>query len=139
MAPRECKKNGAFALNLLNLISDHAHEAELEAEHQASMSSTQLVACFLQRLCMLYEFDPHGFDLPYNKTLIASRLGMELETLSRTFSKLREYGITVSGSRVTIHNHDHSGKHVCSSCSIAEDCPTHRALQEKIRVSQTTA
>jgi len=59
------KKHPVFALNLLSLISQHAHMAELEAEHQATMSAAQLVACFLQRLCVLYHFSPNGFDLPH--------------------------------------------------------------------------
>lgn len=76
-------------------MAERAHIAEVEAEHQATMSAAQLVACFMQRLCVLYNFDPKGFDLPYSKTLIASRLGMELETFSRTLAKLKEHGIAV--------------------------------------------
>jgi len=89
------RKHGAFALNMLSLISQQAYMAEVEAEHQATMSATQLVACFLQRLCVLYDFNPREFELPYSKTLIASRLGMELETFSRTLNKLKENGISV--------------------------------------------
>ena len=48
------RRNGNFALNLLSIIAQQAHSAELEAEHQATMSAAQLVACFIQRLCVLY-------------------------------------------------------------------------------------
>lgn len=84
------KKYGDFALNLVAEISHQASMAELEAEHQAAMSATQLVACFLQKICLIHDFNPRGFELPYSKKLIASRLGMELETFSRTLPKLRE-------------------------------------------------
>lgn len=124
------KKHSAFALNLLSLISDQAHMAKVEAEHQASMSATQLVACFLQRLCVLHDFDPTGFDLPYSKTLIASRLGMEVETFSRTVTKLREQGITVEGKRVSIRDLRRIEQYVCAFCSIADDCPTHQAVKK---------
>lgn len=130
------KKHTAFALNLLSSISHQAHLAEVEAEHQATMSATQLVACFMQRLCVLYDFEPAGFDLPYTKTLIASRLGMELETFSRTLAKLKEQGITVEGTHVMIHDLKHIEQYVCSLCSVSEDCPTHQAMARRIATAQ---
>jgi CRP-like cAMP-binding protein len=125
------RKYSAFALNLLSAISKHAREMEVEAEHQATMSAPQLVACFLQRVCILHDFNPCGFELPYSKTLIASRLGMELETFSRTLSKLKEHGITVEGTRVTIHDLGGIDRYVCAHCSVAEDCQTHQILGDK--------
>lgn len=130
------KKSSVFALNLLSRIAHQAHMAEIEAEHQASMSATQLVACFLQQLCVLYHFDPKGFDLPYSKTLIASRLGMELETFSRTLTKLKEQGITVEGTHVKIHDLKRIEHYVCGLCSIAEECETHQAME---KISSGTA
>ncbi len=125
------KKHSAFALNLLSAISRNAREAEIEAEHQATMSSAQLVACFIQRVCILHDFNPCGFELPYSKTLIASRLGMELETFSRTLSKLKEHGITVNGTHVAIHDLGGIDRYVCANCSVAEDCQTHQVIGEK--------
>jgi CRP-like cAMP-binding protein len=122
------KKYPVFALNLLSRIAHQAHQAEVEAEHQATMSAAQLVACFLQQLCVLYHFDPKGFELPYSKTLIASRLGMELETFSRTLAKLKEHGITVEGTRVSIQDLSRIEHYVCGICSIADDCETHQAM-----------
>lgn len=126
------KKHSVFTLNLLSLISNRAHLAEIEAEHQATMSAAQLVACFMQRLCVLYDFSPKGFDLPYSKTLIASRLGMELETFSRTLAKLKEHGITVEGNRVTITDLARVGKYVCGMCSISGECTTHQEMEKKV-------
>ena len=124
------RKNSTFALNLLSLISQQVHWAELEAEHQASMSAPQLVACFLQRLCVLYGFDPKNFELPYSKSLIASRLGMELETLSRALSKLKDQGIKVEGTHVAIHDLKLIEHYVCDFCSISGDCVTHQAMEK---------
>jgi CRP-like cAMP-binding protein len=124
------KKYSIFALNLLSSIAHQTHLAEVEAEHQATMSAAQLVACFLQQLCVLYHFDPKGFDLPYSKTLIASRLGMELETFSRTLAKLKEHGITVEGTHVKIHDLARIEQYVCGLCSISEDCETHQAMEK---------
>lgn len=125
------KTNGTFALNLLSSISAQAHLAEVEAEHQATMSAAQLVACFLQRLCVLYDCDPKGFELPYSKTLIASRLGMELETFSRTLNKLKDQGIAVTGTHVSIHDLKRIEEYVCGACSIANTCATHETMEKK--------
>lgn len=126
------KQYGAFALNLLSLISERAHMAEVEAEHQATMSAAQMVACFIQRLCVLYNFDPKGFTLPYSKTLIASRLGMELETFSRTLARLKEHGILVEGSHVAITDLERINAYVCAMCSISGECATHQAMEKKL-------
>ena len=40
--------------------------------------------------------------LPYDKVLIAGRLGMKPESLSRAFSKLREQGVTIRQNRAEI-------------------------------------
>lgn len=124
------KKHTALALNLLSLISKQAHLAEVEAEHQATLSAAQMVACFLQRICVLHDFNPNGFDLPYSKTLIASRLGMELETFSRTLNKLKEHGISIEGPRIIISDLTRVSQYVCQFCSIADECTTHQTLTE---------
>lgn len=133
------RRHGAFALNLLSLIAQRARLAELEAEHQASMSAAQLVACFLQRLCVLHELDPRGFTLPYSKTLIASRLGMELETFSRALAKLKEQGITVAGTHVIIDDLTRIERYTCGSCSVSDACATHGALEKRTQDKQARA
>lgn len=125
------KNHSNFALNLLSSISHQLHLAEIEAEQQATMSAMQLIACFLRRTCVLYGFDPKGFDLPYSKTLIASRLGIKLETFSRKIKELRDFGINVTGSRVSITDLKSVQKHVCSFCSVSEECAIHPAAQRR--------
>jgi CRP-like cAMP-binding protein len=123
---------------LLQGLSERLHDARMEAEHYSTMSSTQMVACYLQGLCVLYEFDPKGFDLPYSKTLIASRLRMELATFSRTLQKLKEVGISVTGNRVVFTNLNKAGHFVCDNCSVAEDCNTHQLLSRMAQALPTT-
>ena len=91
------RKYGSFAINLLS-ATDQVHLAELEAEHQANMFAAQLVACFLQRLCVLYDFNPKGFDLPYSKSLIASRLGMNWKC---TIGQIKRPRYLVDGNKVS--------------------------------------
>ena len=125
------KKYGNVALNLLASIAHRSQMAEIEAEHKATMSTAQLVACFLQKLCLVYNLNPHGFTLPYSKKLIASRLGIEVETFSRTLLKLQEYGVSVKGSRVTIGNFNTIEKNVCDHCSIEQDCKLRASFKKK--------
>lgn len=125
-----------LALNLLTSIAHRTHLAELEAEQQASMSATQLVACFLQRICIMHNADPRGFSLPYSKAVIASRLGIAPETFSRTLKQLKPMGIIVRGDHVNItRNLDYQ---VCNACSVMEDCETRHAIQGKFRLSSRT-
>ncbi len=119
-----------LARNLLNMISEKENLAEVEAEHQANMSSAQLVACFTQRLCVGHGLNPEGFELPYSKTLIASRLGIELETFSRAASKIREHGINIQGAHVSINKPDAAAQYVCDFCSIASECTAHQELSK---------
>lgn len=121
-----------LAEKLLASLSDRLQDAQFEAEQLSTMSAAQMVACYLKKLCVLYDFDPHGFNLPYTKTLIASRLRIEKETFSRTLQTLRDHGITVKGTHVCIHDMHKSDNFSCSECSVAEECETHRALHEKV-------
>lgn len=125
------KRHDKFALNLLCIISQQAHIAEVEAEHQARMSAAQLVACFFQWLCKLYDLDYHSFTLPYSKTLIASRLGMDLATFSRALGRLKNQHLSTSGAHVEIHDIERIGKYACDGCSFAENCPAHWSLKGK--------
>ena len=118
-----------LARKFMALLALQAQEAQIETEHQATMNAAQIVACFLQHLCVLHKFDPRGFELPYSKSLIASRLGMQLESFSRTLPKLRELGISVSGKHVSFENIDTAQHYACGACSVAEECPTHHGMQ----------
>lgn len=121
-----------FAINLLAELSRRNQLASREAEQHANMTAVQRIVCFMQHLCTLHDFNPHGFELPYNKTLIASRLGIEPETFSRALAKISDYGITVKGTTVTMTNLDAIENKVCTSCSIAGNCPEHKMLEQKM-------
>ncbi len=130
---REHLKNfDHLAPKLLADIASRLHNTQIEAEHLSTMSAAQIVTCYLQKLCVLYNFDPHGFELPYSKTLIASRLRMEPETFSRTLHKLKDHGIVVTGTRVSFTNPHKASEYACKRCSDSDDCLTHQQLYKKI-------
>lgn len=96
--------NTKLALNMLSSMSrQNRHHAHTLA-FNTMLSAPQRIACFLLRLC------PAGIiksrvvcELPYDKTLIASTLGMKGATFSRALNILRKkLDITIDGSSVEI-------------------------------------
>lgn len=64
-------------------------------------TSTQRVGCYL--LTLAGENGSDGqLELPHDKRLIAARLGMTPESLSRAFSALRKMGVEVRGHRIKL-------------------------------------
>jgi CRP-like cAMP-binding protein len=123
------QNNSIVGLNLLSALSQRAYNIELEAKNQARMSSQQLLACFLARTCAVEGMNPEGFELPYKKSLIASRLRMMQETLSRTIPKLEECGIAIENKHVTFHDLPKLEQNVCSHCPGAQKCYARSLLQ----------
>lgn len=95
-----------------------AHDANLSLAMLASLSrqyrallrqvkdlklrtSTQRLGCYL--LALAEENGSDGaVELPHDKRLIAARLGMTPESLSRAFSALRAMGVEVRGHRIRL-------------------------------------
>lgn len=133
-------KLGNMAAKLLTVLADRLDDAQVEMEHHSTMTAAQILACYLQKLCVLYDYDPRGFDLPYTKQLIASRLRIERETLSRALPALKDYGITVTGSHVSFTDMHKTKNLVCEKCSVSNQCKAYRGLHqdmEKISVHRT--
>jgi CRP-like cAMP-binding protein len=68
-----------------------------DIEHLKAQTGIQRVAEFLASLCP-EGAGPHAITLPYDKTLIAGRLGLKPESLSRAFAKLRRLGVKIHAS-----------------------------------------
>ncbi|MDO5705343.1 MAG: Crp/Fnr family transcriptional regulator [Paracoccus sp. (in: a-proteobacteria)] len=74
-----------------------------QVEQLKARSGSQRVAEFLIELADCGD-DKCYVDLPYNKVLIAGRLGMKPESLSRAFRRLRDYGVRIEGNRAWIED-----------------------------------
>ena len=61
-----------------------------------------IVASTSQHLHHLVQQGPCVIALPYDKVLIAARLGLKPESLSRAFGKLRSVGVAVHASHVAV-------------------------------------
>ncbi|WP_428546473.1 Crp/Fnr family transcriptional regulator [Profundibacter sp.] len=90
-----------IAISMLASTFQHLHSIVLQLEQIKAFSGAQRVAEFLVGLCPVSE-GACTVTLPYDKSLIAGRLGMKPESLSRAFAKLRKQGVTVRQNHAAI-------------------------------------
>jgi len=90
-----------IAMNMLASMSRRAHQHVAEIEQLKTRSATLRVVDFLLKLCPVEE-GAAVVSLPYDKTLISRRLGMQPESLSRILAKLRKQGVKTELNRVMI-------------------------------------
>lgn len=74
-----------------------------QIESLSRRSTVERLAAFLLKLAEGRP-PPVRLALPLDKTLVAARLGMQPETLSRAFAKLRRLGVETEGPWVTIRD-----------------------------------
>ena len=67
-------------------------------------TAAQRLGCFLLALVPDGSATTADFRLPFDKGLLAARLGCRQENLSRAFATLRAYGVETHGSRVILHD-----------------------------------
>jgi len=89
------------AISVLASTLLHLQGLVEQIEQLKARSGAQRVAEFLLELC------PKGAEsatvtLPYDKVLIAGRLGMKPESLSRAFARLRDQGVTIQQNSAVI-------------------------------------
>lgn len=89
------------AIAMIASTSQHLHRLVQRVEQLSAQSALQRVAEFLAGLCPNMD-GSCTISLPYDKTLIAGRLGLKPESLSRVFAKLRSMGVDVRASDVVV-------------------------------------
>jgi CRP-like cAMP-binding protein len=90
-----------IALAMIASTSQHLHHLVQQVEQLKAQSGVQRVAEFLAALAP-NEHGPCVVALPYDKVLIAARLGLKPESLSRAFAKLRSVGVEIHASHVAV-------------------------------------
>lgn len=97
------EKDSKFALKLLAGMSARMHGLVSDVETYSLRSSVQRVIGYL--LQQADSDQPCEFALPTSKQVIASRLNLTPETLSRIFHELSDNGlITVQGKNISLHD-----------------------------------
>lgn len=79
----------------------HLHALVGQLEQLTARTGAQRLGEFLLQLCTT-EAGPCTIMLPYDKGLIAGRLGMQPESLSRAFQRLHEVGVRVRQNHAAI-------------------------------------
>lgn len=92
-----------IALAMIASTSQHLHRLLLEVEQLKAQTGVQRVAEFLASLAGV-DHGEHTIALPYDKVLIAGRLGLKPESLSRAFAKLKPLGVEVHASHVLLRD-----------------------------------
>jgi CRP-like cAMP-binding protein len=87
--------------SIFDAMSAHLQTLVTQIEQLKARTGAQRLAEFLLQLCAV-ESGSCAVRLPYDKTLIAGRLGMKPESLSRAFSRLRKVGVAVNQSNAAI-------------------------------------
>lgn len=91
---RQIRENPEVAISILSATYLHLHSLVAQVEALKAQTGSQRVAEFLLELAAC----PAGaceVTLPYDKVLIAGRLGMKPESLSRAFARLKDQGVTI--------------------------------------------
>jgi CRP-like cAMP-binding protein len=130
-----------IALAVIAATSQHLSQLVHHVEELKVHCGYQRVAEFLASLSPVRS-GPCGFQLPYGKTVIAGRLGITPESLSRIFTKLKPAGIEVRGSQVTIREVDVLHELAADReprASPRPDIPARKARPGEIRVRPSSA
>lgn len=97
------RRDGDLCLKMIGSLSLRLRGLVLHIEQLQARSTPQRLGEFLLELSGAK--DGHAVvRLPYDKTLVAARLGMKPESLSRALAKLRKYGVSTHGHQVELHN-----------------------------------
>lgn len=67
-------------------------------------TTAQRLGCYLLSLSPHQQGNTNAMRLPFDKRLLAARLGCRQENLSRAFAALRDFGVETHGARVILHD-----------------------------------
>lgn len=120
----EIQTDNHFALRMMDTMARIRRQQDREIEHRSLQTAPQRIGCFLLRLIeQKQEKGAVTLHLPYDKTLVASRLGMQPETFSRALARLKqETGLTIKGATIEISSLDGLARYSCGACSSEFPC-----------------
>lgn len=104
-----------LAVAVIAATFQHLHDLVAQVEQIKAQTGAQRVADFLVQLCAC-DSGSCVVTLPYDKALIAGRLGMKPESLSRAFARLKSVGVNVTRDHARIDD-------IAALCDYAEQDP----------------
>ena len=96
-------RNPQVSLEMLAATSLHLRRLVEQVEQLKAQSAPKRIASFLLSLTVVRS-GPARIELPYEKLLIANRLGMKPESFSRALRRLHGMGVTVEREFICIEN-----------------------------------
>lgn len=124
-----------IAMSMLSSMALYRKQQDNELEHRTLQNAPQRIGCFLLRLADQNSPGPVTIYLPYDKTLVASRLGMQPETFSRALAKLKkETGLRVKGATIEVDNILTLSRYACAACS--SEFPCHDLKKSPLKVAE---
>jgi len=129
-------QDSALAMSILRLATQQKLKLEITLEHATIQSAVQRIGCFL----LEHASPPASFNersavtvFPYDKSIIAQKLGMRPETFSRALAHLEnEAGVAVSGVTATIADINLLSEKVCGACSSNYPCNTNKKIPKSV-------
>lgn len=116
--------NPHLSLGMLGAISYHLHHMTLQVEQLKTRNAEQRLVDFLLGLCKT-DTGACRITLPYEKSLIAARLGMRPESLSRNLAHLAGFGVQVKGEEVAIDDVEQLAEHFAGAPLRRRTNPVH--------------
>lgn len=98
---RHLRASTDLCLKVMASMSRRLNHLVQQLEQISSRSTVERLAMFLLGQCRV-EAGACRIELPVDKTLIAARLAMQPETLSRCLAKLRPIGVETDGHAIVI-------------------------------------
>lgn len=124
----EVENNPKMAQAVLFQMAEINRQKDKELEHRTIQNAPQRIGCFLLRLPHENTEDGVLIKFPYDKTVLAYRLGMQPETFSRALKKLKqETGVKVHGAKVVMENLYQLSDYACPACSSEMPCAKQEA------------
>lgn len=97
----QIRESPEIAISIIAATFVHLQGLVAQVEQLKARTGAQRVAEFLLELAPCQD-GSCDVTLPYDKALIAGRLGLKPESLSRAFARLRDYGVTVKLNNASI-------------------------------------
>ena len=98
---RHLRGSTDLCLKVMAAMARRLQGLVMQLESVSSRPTLERLALFLLRLCE-GSAGPCRIELPLDKNLIAARLSMQPETLSRGLAKLRRAGVESDGSTLRV-------------------------------------
>ncbi len=107
------KNNQLIATNTLSIMARQSQRLMRQLSYITLKTPRQRVGSFLLNLFLQHNQKPNSIKLPYDKSLIASYLGMRLETFSRSLCELKQSDkIIIKNNVITLSN----SRSLCCYC-----------------------